>query len=295
MHRITVLVVAGLAALFALTILGGSWYTVDQTQRGVILRNGAIIGTAQPGLGFKVPWVDSIYKINMQTHTYNYGVSKEGASVMEAYSADQQPAFLRVSITLHVSPDKVTEMYARFGGDLDAAVARTIAPHAFAQTKVVFGRYTAARAISERGALNTAVAESIRQITAYDPVFVVEGVQIEDISFSKEYIKSVEARMMAEVEVQRQQQNLAQERIKAEITVTQAKATADSLLAQREAEAKGIRLRGEAEAQAITARAKALGDNPNLVLLTQAERWNGALPVTMIPGGSVPMLALGRQ
>ena len=52
--------------------------------------------------------------------------------------------------------------------------------------------------------------------------------------------------------------------------------------------------RGDAEASAITARAKALGDNPNLVSLTQAEKWDGKLPATMVPGGSVPMIALGK-
>lgn len=42
-----------IAALFGFAIILGSWYTIDQTQRGVILRNGAVVGTAQPGLGFK--------------------------------------------------------------------------------------------------------------------------------------------------------------------------------------------------------------------------------------------------
>jgi len=28
------------------------------------------------------------------------------------------------------------------------------------------------------------------------------------------------------------------------------------------------------------------------VTLTQAERWDGKLPVTMVPGGSVPMLTM---
>lgn len=294
MRSIAGMIFAAGVALIALTLLGGSWYTVDQTARGVILRNGAIIGTAQPGLGFKAPWIDSVYKIDMQTHNKTYGVNKDGGSSMEAYSADQQPAYMRLSITLHVAPDKVTEMYSRFGGDLEGAIDRTIRPHAFAQTKVVFGRYTAARAISERGKLNADVADAIRQAIAYDPVFVVEGVQIENIEFSKEYIKSVEARMMAEVEVQRQRQNLEQEKIKADIAIQTARGQAESLLANRRAEAEGIRLRGDAEAQAITARAKALGDNPLLVQLTQAERWNGALPATMIPGASVPMLALSK-
>ena len=50
--------------------------------------------------------------------------------------------------------------------------------------------------------------------------------------------------------------------------------------------------RGEAEAAAIEARAKALGTNPNLVTLVQAERWNGVLPTTMVPGSAVPFVSV---
>ena len=49
-------------------------------------------------------------------------------------------------------------------------------------------------------------------------------------------------------------------------------------------------LKGNAEATAIAARAKALADNPAIIQLTQAEKWNGALPTTMVPGSAVPFL-----
>jgi regulator of protease activity HflC (stomatin/prohibitin superfamily) len=148
------------------SVLFGSWYTIDQTQRGVLLRNGAFVEVVQPGLHFKLPWVESVYKIDMQTHTKTW-------DKMEAYSSDQQPANLRVSVTLHVAPDKVAEMYSRFAGDSDAAVSRLIGPHVLEKTKVVFGQYTAARAISDRAKLNTDAAAALTQAIAYDPVFAL--------------------------------------------------------------------------------------------------------------------------
>jgi hypothetical protein len=45
-------------------------------------------------------------------------------------------------------------------------------------------------------------------------------------------------------------------------------------------------------AAAIKARAKVLGTNPNLVTLVQAERWNGVLPTTMVPGSAVPFVSV---
>jgi regulator of protease activity HflC (stomatin/prohibitin superfamily) len=274
--------VGGIAVLFGLIILG-SWYTIDQTQRGVLLRNGAFVEIVQPGLHFKWPWFETVYKVDMQTHTWTF-------DKMESYSADQQPANLKVSVTLHVAPDKVPEMYSRFAGDQQAAIARLITPHLNQEVKVVFGQYTAQKAITDRAKLNADAAKSLTEAIAYDPVFVVEGVQIEDIAFSPQYIQAVEARMQAEVAVQQQQQQLAQEKIKADIAVTQANGRANSVRAEAQAKADAIRLTGNAEADAIAARAKALTDNPQIIELTKAERWNGVLPTTMVPGSTVPFL-----
>lgn len=276
------LVVAGLVVLM---IVFGSWYTVDQTQRAVLLRFGAVVNVVQPGLHFKLPWIESVYKIDMQTHTKTW-------QKLEAYSSDQQPANLRVSVTMHISPDKVADMYARFGGDLDAASERIIQPHVMEKTKVVFGQYTAARAISNRAQLNADTVAALIDAIAYDPVFAIESAQIEDIAFSPEYIRSVEARMQAEVEVQKLRQNLEREKVQADIAVTQANGRAASVRAEAQATADAIRLKGEAEADAIRARSKALQENANIIALTQAERWDGKLPQTMVPGSTVPFLTV---
>ena len=100
--------------------------------------------------------------------------------------------------------------------------------------------------------------------------------------------------MQAEVEVQRLRQNLEREKVQAEIAVTQATGRANSVLAEARAQAAAITLRGDAEATAIRARGAALGDSPNLVALTQAEKWNGVLPTTMVPQGALPMISLGK-
>ena len=46
-------VVAGTAAtVVAVTVLGGATYTLDECVRGVILRNGKVVGIAEPGLRY---------------------------------------------------------------------------------------------------------------------------------------------------------------------------------------------------------------------------------------------------
>src|SRR4030088_1896790 len=99
---------AVVVGLVALIVILGSWYTVDQTERGVLLRNGAVIGTAQPGLGLKVPLIDGVEKISVKTATYTW-------DKMNSYSYDQQPADLWISVALRASPKIVSFLSAEFG------------------------------------------------------------------------------------------------------------------------------------------------------------------------------------
>lgn len=274
-------VVAGLLAL--MTFFGG-WYTVDQGARGVILRTGAIVGTAEPGLGFKVPWLDRVVDVSVQENKRTY-------DKLEAYSKDQQAATLRVSVNYRIPADKVAEVYAEYGGE-ESLVVRALDPRVYRDLKTVFGRFVAVTAIQDRSRLNVEVEQAIRD--AVTGPLIITSVQIENIDFSDAYENSIEQRMLAEVEVQRLRQNAEREKVTAEITVTKAKAEADATRARSQASADAIRIQGEAEADSIRARGDALRDNPGLVALTQAEKWNGALPTTMVPGASVPMLTLGK-
>jgi regulator of protease activity HflC (stomatin/prohibitin superfamily) len=187
----TAAVAAGIVALIIIAM--GSWYTVDQTERGVILRNGAVIGTAQPGLGFKLPLFDSVEKVSVKTTTYPW-------DKMNSSSYDQQPADLKISVTLRAAPEKVADLYAKFGR-LDTAVNQVVSPVVNQQVKVVFGRYTAVKAIQDRGALNSAIKDAITDTLKYDPMLVIESVELENIEFSANYLHSIEQRMLAEVEV----------------------------------------------------------------------------------------------
>src|SRR5512134_3503877 len=103
-----------LVGLFVAYVAFASWYTVDQGERAVVLRFSAIAAEEGPGLHFKVPWIDSVRMITVQNQNKRY-------QNLEAYSRDQQPANLTVSVTYVASdPSMVYEQY----GDLEGAVFR---------------------------------------------------------------------------------------------------------------------------------------------------------------------------
>ena len=276
--------IAAVVGIVALTVVGGSWYTVGEGYRGVALRNGAVIGTSEPGLGFKMPVIDSVVDISIQSQAQLY----ENVLV---YSRDQQTAGLALSVNYRFPADQVETIYREYGGE-SGVISRLLDRQVLEEVKNVFGKFNAVTAIQERERLAAEVQMSIQKAVV-GPI-IVESVQIENIDFSDAYENSIEQRMLAEVEVQRVRQNAEREKVTAEITVIQAKAEADAQLARATAEAEATRIRGEAEASAIRARGEALRDNPSLVDLVQAERWNGALPTTMVPGSAVPFMNVGN-
>ena len=93
-------IAGGLLAVLLLIVLMGSWYTVNETERGVLLRNGALVGVIEPGLSFKIPFIESVKFISVQSNATTY----QG---LQAYSKDQQTATLNVSVSWHVVPAEV--------------------------------------------------------------------------------------------------------------------------------------------------------------------------------------------
>lgn len=275
--RISLIVIV---ALLLLTVVGGSWYTVDEGYRGVVLRNGAVTGTAEPGLGFKLPIISSVVDISVQSQARTY-------ETVQAYSKDQQTAILFVSVNYRLPTDQVESIYGEYGG-AEGVVNRVLDRQVLQAVKNVFGRFNAVTAINERGRLVTEVTSEL--VSAIKGPIIIESVQIENIDFDDDYEKAIRDRMTAEVEVQKVKQNAEREKITAEITVIQAQAAADSKLAEAKAAAEATRIQGEAEASAIKAKAEALRDNAGLIALTQAEKWDGKLPTTMIPGSTIPFM-----
>ena len=278
-------VVFSIAVLFGVGLVFGGFYTVAPGERGVVVRLGQIRTTAEPGLHFKLPYVDTVRLISVQTHVMRL-------EKVESYSKDQQPADIRISVNWEIPASAVAEVVAEYGNELQL-IDRLVAPRVHSEFKVVFGQFTAVTAIQERGRLTTEATAAL-QHAVQGPVRIV-GLQIENIDFSDAYEKSIEQRMLAEVEVQKLRQNAEREKVQAEITVTVARANADAVRQRALADAEAIRMRGEAEAAAIRARGAALKENPGLVDLAAVERWNGVLPTHMIPGGTMPFIELGDK
>lgn len=278
--KIFSLVVGIFIFILAISIVGGSFYSVDEGERAVMLSGSKMIGTSGPGLHWKKPFLDEAKKISIRTQAL---VFKDEP----IYTADRQTATVTFSINYSALPGEVEKIYRNFG-TLESLESRVISRPAREQIKSVFGTFTADTAIRERGRLNTELMAAVSKIG--EGLIRIEAVQIEDIHFSDTVEAAAEQRAQAEMAVQTKKQELERSKVEAEITVTRAQAEADSRLAAAKSRAEAIRIEGQASADAIKAKSDALRNNPDLIDLTKAERWNGVLPSTMIPNSTVPII-----
>ena len=106
-------IMAGAAVLAALVVLFSTAYTIDEGERGVILRLGRIVGEAGPGLHFKIPFINTVEKISVQIQKESFEKTEMADTRLQTYSRDQQPATIAMAINYHVTDP--SEVYAQYG------------------------------------------------------------------------------------------------------------------------------------------------------------------------------------
>ena len=272
------IVPAVIVAFFVLATVLGGFYTIEQGDRGVLLRWGKVIEVADSGLHFKLPFVDTIHKMTIRTRKVKLK--------LPVYSKDIQAADVEMSVNFALDAAKVADIYIQAGVDY---AERIVIPQLNSKPKDIFGKYNAVNIVQTREHLTAEIQQDLERQFASTGI-IIQSVQLENIDFSDAYEHSVEERMKAEVEVQKVQQNLEREKINADMLRAKAKGEADARLAQAEAQARSIELVGKAEAEAIRAKSEAMKANPDYVKMLQAERWDGKLPQTMLPSGTLPVI-----
>ena len=118
----------------------------------------------------------------------------------------------------------------------------------------------------------------------FRPGPAIANVAITDFDFSAEFNRAIEEKVRAEQEALK----AINEKLR---RVTQAEAAAAERTLAADAEAYQIEVASKARADAIRREAEALKDNPALIQLRIAEKWNGQLP-QVSGGGAIPLLDL---
>ena len=95
--KITKRVIIGLLVLI---VLLGSFTTVDAGKRGIKKRLGSVVSVLEPGLNFKLPFIEEVVEIDVQTQ-------KEQVSTSAA-SSDLQNVSAVIAVNFNVQADEAT-------------------------------------------------------------------------------------------------------------------------------------------------------------------------------------------
>ena len=257
-------IMAGIVGLIALLVIlvfvFGGWYTIQAGQRGIILTFGkADMVVKSEGLHFKMPLVQSIYKMDIKTQKYEADLT--------AASQDLQDVRTKIAINYHIIPESAPEIFTTIGMNY---AEKVIYPLEQEINKGTTAQYTAEQLVTKREAVRAQMKSSL--IEKLKPRgIVVEEVSIIDFAFSQSFTQAIEQKVTAE----------------------QLALSAKNKLEQIKYEAQQVVEAAKGKAEAITIEGNALRANQNVVQLRFIEKWGGQLPLVMGGNDINPFVSLG--
>jgi regulator of protease activity HflC (stomatin/prohibitin superfamily) len=263
----TIGVLAILLIIFIL--LWGSFAIVPAGHRGVVLWWGSVEKRVMgEGLNFKVPIAERVIRVDVKVQPHPF---KE----IDAASKEYQMVKLTGMMNFHIDPFYVNDLYQKVGLDF----ANKVIDPAFNDfVKEVVPIYQITEILPKREEIRKrAMTKLGDNLSRYH--IIVDDIYFANIRFSPEYEKAVEAKQVAQQQVETQRQVLAQREIEAHQKVATAKGEAESILVVAQGQAKA----NDALSRSIS---------PILVQYKSIEKWNGILP--QVSGGGIPLIDLGK-
>jgi regulator of protease activity HflC (stomatin/prohibitin superfamily) len=256
---------------------------VDSGHVGVVRTLGAVQPNALPeGFHLKKPFMDKVEQIDIRL--------TKAKSKSQAASKDLQTVATQVTVQYSLAGPVAPLTYQRIG-KRDVVAATVIEPAIQESVKAVTAQYTAEQLVTKRAEVKQQIQKAIENfinVTLKDKnvptALKIANVAITDFDFSVEFNKAIELKVRAEQEALQALNEKTRRVTQAEAGYQERKLAADG-------EAYEIEAASKAKADAIAREAKALKDNPQLIQLRLAEKWDGTLP-KFTGGETIPLINL---
>jgi prohibitin 2 len=253
--------------VLAIVLFFGTFVSVGAGERGVKTRFGAVVKVLSPGLHVKVPFVEGVHKMNIQTISFR---APDDAPLMAA-SNDLQDTRISAVVNYHINPSIVANLYQQYGDSTEYYGTTVINPQITATIKSIASQYTAAEQVQKRQEMSDHVLAALQGAFA-DKNVVIEKADVTNIRFSPAYEGAIEAKVTAVQNAEAAKNKLEQSKYEADQRIAQAK--------------------GEAEAIRIQSQAIESQGGKNYVALQAIAKWDGKYPTTMFGGNSIPLISV---
>ena len=255
--------------LIVLIVLWGTFVIIPAGHRGVCLWWGSVEKRIMgEGLNFIVPIAERVIKVDVKVQPHPF---KE----IDASSKEYQMVKMTGMMNFHIDPAYVNDLYQKVGLDF---ADKVIDPAFNDFVKEVVPTYPIGEILPKREEIRQRAMKKLGDnLSRYH--IIVDDIYFANIRFSPGYEGAVEAKQVAQQQVETQKQVLAQREIEAQQKVATAKGEAESIQVVAQGQAKA----NDALSRSIT---------PILVQYKSIERWNGILP--QVSGGAVPFVDLRK-
>jgi len=252
-----------------LILLWGTFVIIPAGHRGVCLWWGSVEKRIMgEGLNFIVPLAERVIKVDVKVQPHPF---KE----IDASSKEYQMVKMTGMMNFHIDPAYVNDLYQKVGLDF---ADKVIDPAFNDFVKEVVPTYPIGEILPKREEIRQRAMKKLGDnLSRYH--IIVDDIYFANIRFSPGYEGAVEAKQVAQQQVETQKQVLAQREIEAQQKVATAKGEAESIQVVAQGQAKA----NDALSRSIT---------PILVQYKSIERWNGILP--QVSGGAVPFVDLRK-
>jgi len=293
------LIVGIVAVILVALIAVDSYFVVEPTEMAGLRRLGQVVTTKPlgPGLHFKLPLIDKVDRLQVSLDTFKL-------DKLTVNTIDNQPIAVTVGLTYRIPPQAVLPLLYEVGRagnfDITENFERIVAD----RTAKIFAQQNTTRISENRDKILNALKSLLSNDLGTLYHIEVVDFQIAGILYSDSFRASVEAAVKAKNEAVAAENTVNRIRFEAQQAVERANGEAEAKLKLADADrqstilsaqgrAEGIRLEGESRAAVLRMNAEILKTSPLVVDLAKADRWNGALPLTLLEGtGSVPLLSL---
>lgn len=188
-----------------------------------------------------------------------------------------------VGISYHIAPDKAAAIFQKYRKGVDEItdiylrnmVRDSLVKNASSMpVETVYG--------AGKTKLIAAVQEDVSRQTKEIGIVIEKVYWVGELRLPQAVVTSINAKIQ-----------MTQQAQQARNQVEKAKADADIKIATATGAAESLRIISEAQGNAIREKGRAISENPKVIELTYAERWDGILP--RVTGGAVPFLNVEEQ
>jgi len=268
--------------VIVISIIAGSFATIPAGHRGVVIRFSAVTGTIlNEGLQMKLPFLDSVVKMSVQTEKYETGAASA--------SRDLQDVNTTIALNWRLDPSMAAEVYRTLGTEY---MPRIAAPAVQETIKQVTAKYIAEDLILKRETVKNEIQENLSNRLLQRGI-ITETVSITEFRFSATFVAAIEAKVAAEQAVWEARNKLERVKVEAEQAEAEAIGEASARIARANGEAEYIRIVTDAQVAANNAIAESL--TPQVLQYILLDRLGEDIKVIVIPSGQGLDLVLPEE